>query len=245
MERAYGSEDSLELYEKIKKMSVTLGSISSVVCGLTPYRKGKGSPKQTEKIVKEKAFDATYKKNKSYRQYLMGKDFHRYKWQIQSTRFISYGDWLAEPRYAASFDEKEKIIVRQTADKIIAHLDTKQFLNLKNVHNIKIINDTYSYKLLLGILNSKLLSWWYKILVPEQNRVFAEVKVVNLKKLPILNYAKIMTPAQKAQHDRMVQLVDQMLAAQKQLHRSKNDSDRRHYQQNRRYTGRADRRAGV
>jgi hypothetical protein len=37
----------------------------------------------------------------------------------------------------------------------------------------------------LSVLNSKLLDWWYQKLIPEKGRVFAEVKVVNLNKLPI------------------------------------------------------------
>ncbi len=37
----------------------------------------------------------------------------------------------------------------------------------------------------MSVLNSKLLDWWYQKLIPEKGRVFAEVKVVNLNKLPI------------------------------------------------------------
>ena len=37
----------------------------------------------------------------------------------------------------------------------------------------------------MGILNSSLISWWYTRLIPEEGRVFAEVKAVNLRKLPI------------------------------------------------------------
>lgn len=38
---------------------------------------------------------------------------------------------------------------------------------------------------LVGLLNSNLLRWVYKNLTQEQNRVFAEVKPINLRKLPI------------------------------------------------------------
>jgi hypothetical protein len=115
----------------------------------------------------------------------MGRDFTRYRWQLEKERWISYGVWLAEPRYAAPFNEPVKIIIRQTADSIIAHIDTHSFLSLKNVHNLKITNNSLDYKFLLALLNSKLINWWYQKLIPEKGRVFAEVKVVNLKKLPI------------------------------------------------------------
>jgi type I restriction-modification system DNA methylase subunit/REP element-mobilizing transposase RayT len=124
------------LFLKISE-NIELEKIAKVVCGLTPYRLGKGKPKQTNDIVENRLFDSNFKKDETYRQYLMGRDFYRYVLQIEQERWISYGDWLAEPRYAAPFDECQKIIIRQTSDRIIAHLDTDKYLSLKNVHNLK------------------------------------------------------------------------------------------------------------
>jgi type I restriction-modification system DNA methylase subunit len=172
------------LFSKISQ-APKLIDISKITCGLTPYRKDKGRPPQSEEVAKGRLFDAKFKKDSTYRQYVMGRDFYRYTFQIIEERWISYGDWLAEPRRSAPFDNNKKIIIRQTADKIIAHIDENKFLNLKNVHNLTIINDCCSYEYILAILNSKLLNWWYTQLIPEQGRIFAEVKVVNLNKLPI------------------------------------------------------------
>lgn len=174
-----------DLFTKIQKNTVVLKEVALTVCGLTPYRLGKGKPPQKEYIVKKRAYDADYKVDDTYRQYLMGRDFNRYSWQIEKKRWISYGDWLAEPRYKAPFNDEMKIIIRQTSDKLIAHLDTNKYLSLKNVHNLRIIQKDLSYNFLLALLNSKLLDWWYQKLIPEKGRVFAEVKVVNLEKLPI------------------------------------------------------------
>ena len=173
-----------KLYQKISENN-SLDKFTKIICGLTPYRLGKGNPKQTQDIVENRLFDSNFKKDETYRQYLMGRDFNRYIWQIEQERWISYGDWLAEPRYAAPFDVPQKIILRQTSDRIIAHLDTNKYVSLKNVHNLEIVNSEIDYKFLLSVLNSKLLDWWYQQLIPEKGRVFAEVKVINLKKLPI------------------------------------------------------------
>lgn len=173
-----------DLFNKISQ-APKLSNISKITCGLTPYRIGKGNPPQSDEIAKGRLYDSDYKKDNTYRKYLMGRDFNRYTFQIQEERWISYGDWLAEPRKSAPFDNDKKIIIRQTADKIIAHLDENKYLNLKNVHNLSIIVDSYQYEYVLAILNSSLLNWWYSQLIPEQGRVFAEVKVINLNKLPI------------------------------------------------------------
>jgi type I restriction-modification system DNA methylase subunit len=105
------------LFNKIKDKQIPLKEVALTVCGLTPYRLGKGKPQQNAKVVKERAFDSNIKKDKTYRRYLMGRDFNRYRWQIEKERWISYGDWLAEPRYKAPFNDDRKIIIRQTSDR--------------------------------------------------------------------------------------------------------------------------------
>ena len=147
----------------------------------------------------------------------MGRDFNRYTFKLEKERWISYGDWLAEPRYKAPFNDEKKIIVRQTADTIIAHIDKEKNLSLKNVHNLRITFNNLSYEYLLGLLNSKLLGWWYQHLIPEKGRVFAEVKVVNLGKIPIRTI-DFKNPSEKAIHDKLVSLVDRMI----ELHKKKN-----------------------
>ena len=134
------------LFDKIQSENHPLKDIALTVCGLTPYRLGKGKPAQDATIVKNRTFDADRKKSKTHRQYLMGRDFHRYCWQIEKERWIDYGDWLAEPRYKAPFNDKKKIIIRQTAETIIAHIDTNQFLSLKNVHNLRINQSDLYYE---------------------------------------------------------------------------------------------------
>jgi len=216
----YGTPDKSGLFDRMAQESDALGTLALTVCGLTPYRKGKGSPPQTEDVVEGRVYDADRKVDKTYRRYLMGRDFHRYRWQFEDARWISYGDWLAEPRYAAPFSDKEKIVIRQTADSIIAQLDTQQFLSLKNVHNLRVTSKGLTYRYLLGILNSSLMTWWYRQLIPEKGRVFAEVKVVNLEKLPIRTI-DFSNKADKARHDKMVELVERMLDLHKQLPKAK------------------------
>ncbi|GHT58494.1 hypothetical protein FACS1894109_12800 [Spirochaetia bacterium] len=211
------NQSEQQLFQKIKQNKPLFKDIALIVCGLTPYRVGKGKPAQTEKIAKGRLFDAEFKKDKTYRQYLMGRDFYKYAWTIEKERWISYGDWLAEPRYKAPFNDEKKIIIRQTSDKLIAHIDTHKYLSLKNVHNVRIINEHYSYEFVLALLNSKVLDWWYQKLIPEKGRVFAEVKVVNLEKLPVptLDPSK---PADKTAHDKLVSLVDKMLELKRKEH---------------------------
>lgn len=181
----YLTPKSLDLFEKIRKTSFPLKDIANICNGLKPYEVGKGNPPQTKRDVENRIFDAEFKKDNTYKPYLRGEDFHKYDFNPNEPRWISYGDWLAAPRPTTPFFVSKKIVIRQTADLIIATIDNKQYLNLNNVHNLILNVENYSLEFILALLNSKLLSFIHTMIVPEFGRVFAEVKIVNLEKLPI------------------------------------------------------------
>jgi hypothetical protein len=83
------------------------------------------------------------------------------------------------------FDVSEKIISRQTSDKLVAAIDSERFFTLDSTHVIHLKTDKISLKYLLALYNSKLMNFIYQSKVKEIGRVFAQVKVVNLKPLPI------------------------------------------------------------
>ena len=86
---------------------------------------------------------------------------------------------------------RQKIIIRQTADKITAAFDDKGFFVLNSIHVLKLKDDSpEEYKYVLGIINSKLCNFVYQQLTQEEGRVFAEVKPKNIRKLYILKIAE-------------------------------------------------------
>ena len=83
--------------------------------------------------------------------------------------------------------EEPKILIRQTANKIMAAYDDEQWYCLKSGLIIQLPHDSkMSYRYLLAILNSKLMNFLYQDLVNEGERIFPEVKPVQLFKLPIV-----------------------------------------------------------
>ena len=71
-------------------------------------------------------------------------------------------------------------------------------------------DNPYSLKFILAILNSKLLNWWYG-----SQFKGLHVKLNQLTQLPIrtINFSD---PAEKRQHDEIVQLVTEMLELHKE-----------------------------
>ena len=207
--------ESQSLISKINSCSISLGSISNCIMGIKPYQKGKGKPKQVADDVKNRIYDSDFEKDESYKKYLIGKDINRYVVAPLKQKYISYGKWLAEPRVTAPF-EKDKIILRQTSDRIRAVIDREKYYNLNNIYNIEILGHDYEYSYILGIINSKLMVYVYQQIVPEKGKLFAEIKKVSLAKLPIRKI-DFSIPAEKEIHDKMVSLVNQMLKLHNKL----------------------------
>ena len=172
-------------FMKICMNTVALSDISNVIVGVKAYQQGKGEPKQTKQVVEEKIFTATSKIDSTYIKCVNGRDFYRYIFLSEPAMYLSYGKWLAEPRESAPFFEEEKIILRQTADSLIATIDTNKYINLNNVYNVGSVDNRFNIRYVLSLLNSKLLNHIYQSIAQEKGRLFAEVKKVYLGKLPI------------------------------------------------------------
>jgi len=213
------------LLAKIKQQKFVLENFFDINVGVKPYQRGKGKPSQTEQVVKSRPFDATYAKNKTFRQYLRGKDIVKYAILPKEKRFISYGVWLAEPRPAANFDAPTKIFMRQTGDSLVAAMDKSKFLCLNNMHVLVPKDNDIAIEYFLGLLNSKLLNFYYQGLNPEIGEALAEVKKENVAQLPIRNIDSP-KPDEVKKHDKMVSLVDEMLGLRKKVSKIKNPDEK-------------------
>ena len=221
----FTSEAEEALAANIARHSSRLDSFCDINVGIKPYQVGKGEPKQTKQTVQTRPFDSDKKASKRHRAYLRGSDIGRYLIAPLEPRFLDYGPWLAEPRPAANFNAPAKIVMRQTGDSIVATLDTQQLLCLNNMHVVVPKDSTPSLKFLLGLVNSRVLNWYYHTLNPEVGEALAEVKRTNVAQLPI-KAIDLQNPTGRARHDRLVGLVEKMLALVPKLRAAKTDAER-------------------
>ena len=95
------------------------------------------------------------------------------------------------PRSSSLFDSK-KVMCRQTGDELIATVDYSGYYTLNSVINIVLKeNSEITEEYVCAILNSKLMNVYYQLLVQENNKLFAEVKPVVLKELPLPITSKV------------------------------------------------------
>ena len=130
----------------------------------------------------------------------------------------SGGSWDPEMHLAP-----HKIVVRQIGTKPMASLIQEPIAvtgNLFTVRASSIEEEHY----LLGIFNSKLIEFFWKIMFSDFKSSFPQVTIFSLAQIPIrpINFSD---PAEKAQHDKMVSLVERMLALQKSLKSTQNPQE--------------------
>lgn len=173
--------------------------------------------------------------NKNYRKILEGKDINRYKTQWKGL-WINYDPSLKNRIKLKDLKTKQnkidfalrdlkifesnKIIIRQTSDKIIATLDVNKFISRHSTHCILNEYEPINLSFLLGILNSKLTEFVYNALIPEKGKAFAEVKAINVKQLPIKNI-DFKNSMQKKNHDEIVKYVDLLLKLNEEIKTAK------------------------
>lgn len=210
-----------KLADKLRSFPL-LDRICVITQGAKPFQVGKGKPPQTPKIVESKPFVSSSKKNKTFRPLLRGSLIQRYQTLWNGDYWISFGDWLAEPRYSANYDAPEKIVIRQTGDSLLATLDEEQFIIRDNLYSIVHRDRKADLRFILGLLNSKLLNWFYqKAINPEEGEALAQIKRGHLAQLPIVS-------SQHKDSKKLVTLVDRILAAK----RKSLDADTRVLEQN-------------
>ena len=188
------------IYENLEHKSIKdkvfsgekLGDLFQIVQGTKPFQIGKGNPKQDAIILNSQKFINEVQIDETFRPLLRGSLMNRYVNYWDNNYWIQYGDWLAEPRYSAKFESGEKLLVRQTGDSIISTYDNEQFVARDNLYVIRDDNQVLNLKILLTILNSKLITWIFRNFInPEKGKAMAQVKRGHLVQLPLPNFEMI------------------------------------------------------
>jgi len=207
------NKESVALLEKLDRVSEKFDERCDIIWGIKPYQVGHGEPPQTREMLEGRIYHSETKKGVEWKPLLVGKNVNRYSINFSGDQYIRYGKWLMYP----SNEEwmlKPKILLRQTSDIIRACYDDESYYCQNSVFiiNSKEIN----LKFLLGLLNSQLLNFVYKLQNPQSGKVFAEIKPSIIKKLPIYKVDQNNIKS-KTKHNRVVELVEKILLLNKQL----------------------------
>ena len=211
----------MNIIARIEGENKTLSYFAEMFSGIKTYEVGKGNPPQTEEIRSKKLFTSDKKEKHSWSPFYDGKHIGRYELLWINDNWINYGCWLAAPREPKNF-EGEKILIRKIVGKtlIATYIPETAYCNtLLFVLKIK-SNITLSYHYLLGILNSQFIGWYFrKKFQISTDDTFPQIMIRDILQFPVPN-------PDKACHNEMVSLVNQMLELHKQLASAKTDHDK-------------------
>ncbi|MGO8683607.1 MAG: Eco57I restriction-modification methylase domain-containing protein, partial [Thermoleophilia bacterium] len=116
-----------------------------------------------------------------------------------------------------------KLVNRQTADSLIFALDEEGYYTLNSVHNTHSIDGSFETLLfLLGVLNSRLLSFYYRVHSQETRTVFPQVHIAALRRIPICDVDSDRFESRGL----LIRRVQIMLDLHKRLLSSRTDHDR-------------------
>jgi len=124
---------------------------------------------------------------------------------------------------------RPKILLRKTGDRILATFDDSGIFPEQSLYFLFNNRSALDFKYLLGILNSALVTFYYRNRLITNRRSIAQLKKVHLDAIPIrtINFDD---PADVARHDKMVALVERMLALHRKLAAVTLLSDKQLYQ---------------
>ncbi len=170
--------------------------ISAKDCGIKHQRKGCGLENKGKSDLAERLYYEGRKESESDIPYINGTDLESTGFFVaKSTRKYLRGNFkkILKSNETVYFNkemmnEKKKLIWRQTADRPIAAIHgTTYFANTlqAGVLTEKAVGMGLSYEYLACVLNSTWFRFLYLSAVMEQGRVFPQVKLTYLRKMPI------------------------------------------------------------
>jgi hypothetical protein len=217
-----------ELGSKEVKLSAILDCRD---CGIKHQRVGCGMEQKGKSDLAARLYYSGAKKSPQDHHYLIGADLDGNGWAM---------DYAAERYFRADYktllrkDEivyfnedifklSQKIVWRQTSDRIRATIIGEHWFANTLQAGI-LLNQDYDLHYVLGLLNSKFLNFVYIETVKEAGRVFPQVKMGKVRALPFrtINFSN---KTDKARHDEMVKLVEQMLEWHRQKGKARTPSD--------------------
>lgn len=207
------NDEASSILEKIKKHP-SLNEYCDVSQGLIPYDKYRGHDENT---IKNRIWHSPIKKDDTYRKELKGGDITRYGLQWNGALWISYGAWLAAPRKPEFFTSPRILIREIAADRLYATYTEDEYYNTPSIINSVAKSQSTDLFHILGIVNSRLISWWYISSSPKAKKgLFPKILVNDVRNIPIAN-AEISHPIGQ-NVKKMLSLTDQLNSISNALH---------------------------
>ncbi|MBE0433822.1 N-6 DNA methylase [candidate division WOR-3 bacterium] len=199
--RLFFDESSMKLVGKMEINSLRLRDIVSIHTGVR------------SKIGQKNIISKQKKTDKWKKGLISGREIDRYILKYEGNYLHIDSSILWSGGFDDNIVARDKIVMRQTGDSLIATMDETGLFHLNNCHSIVLrekLDGNYSIKYILALINSKPLNHFYHLISLELGRPMAQTDIETLELLPIpkIDFSK---SSESELHDKLVKLVDVML----------------------------------
>jgi len=198
------SDIEQEITNKVTRIGEKLSDVMDIQRGVTPFHTTPEKPNTNPYL----AFRGTVR---------------RYRIKKGERVFIRYDETLAEFKPYRYFSGP-RLLLREMISRqfqLQAVYADEDFITNKSMQSLLLMEGSYSIFYPLGIINSKLLSWHFLAVHSVGRRDdFPKIVLKQTRELPF-RAIDFSDPVDKARHDRMVELVGQMLDLNKELAEAK------------------------
>jgi type I restriction-modification system DNA methylase subunit len=193
------------LEEKIKLNCLNLGEITEIYRGVIPES-------QKEYVLSKHQYDKLNAKEKLLcRKALRARFVDRYNFSWNEEYFFYHKNIKIE---RSKKFELPKIIMPRTVINLEAAYDAEGYTLIDRLYYIRVKNNKLNSKYILGILNSKLISFYYRTVFGATHLQggYLDLKGIDLEKIPI----KVISDMDQSI---MIELVDKMLTLNKKMNK--------------------------
>ncbi|MAD98615.1 MAG: restriction endonuclease subunit M [Flavobacteriaceae bacterium] len=188
----YSSKEDRKVLKKIEKADLRLKEIVNINNGIVTGN--------------DKKYLSNSKINSDYKKALRGKDINRYG-RLKTKEYIYYKkDELLRARDEEIFKSSEKLIMQMINIDFVITYDEKQYYNLGTTYAITPKKEVNLLQV-LGILNSKLIGYYYRKKYTNDSTLTNAISTRNLYTLPIII----------SNDDKFIKLVNDILEQNKAL----------------------------
>ncbi|HOV15826.1 MAG TPA: TaqI-like C-terminal specificity domain-containing protein, partial [Spirochaetota bacterium] len=184
------------LSNKLKNNNKKLGEVVEITRGLEIGK---------DKISKEE----------TNRKIIFGEDIGKYV--IKNINFIDEGTYQNFKKNDDIF-KQEKIMIRETGNKLTVAYDNNGLLTNRSLYCIR--SKDFDLFYLLGILNSRLIQYYYENQYKSDTDIFPKIRIGQVKEIPIPDNTD------RQIINQIIVLVKEMIQTQKNICDAKSDSDK-------------------
>ncbi len=228
------SDANSQVITRLERNSLPLSSFCKLNRGVHAYRTdGYGKSKflkgpQTKRDKDEQSYHSRSKLDSTYFPEVKGKHLGRYSYMWDGT-YISYGDWLAEPRTSDFFFNPKLAIRKIIAPRLVCTFIREHTILDQSIYvAVRATKEPPNLLFLLGILTSSVGGWYIKAKHGIYDTLYPWFTKEQLAHFPIpaMHFVK---EADEIRHQRLVDLVEQMLASKQAWAASQTEKDKTYY----------------